>query len=155
MSRTKADVIADMLREYRDARETLNGPRDYPGDGTSVQLMPPTWNDSYRQLEQILDYMHHDRRRQWWHTTQRYRDAVVKRERVYLDDRDRIRLPHHAELVSRSWTKNRDRTAYVLVRKWDPAVRQKVADDGVRWIASQFKGEPFLHPELRRQQLAA
>ena len=72
MTKTKQQIIATMLANYRDAQETLRGPTDEPGDGDGITLMPPTWNTSYRELERCLTNLYHEHPTLFAHLRERY-----------------------------------------------------------------------------------
>ena len=157
---SKAEKIAEMLRRYEEARETLNGPSGVRGDGGDVCLMPVTWNASYRELERCLQRMRESReslvrcsdgekrspRALWWHVTERFLRPELRHMRVPVRG-GKPRIPAHAELhagaveVGEKW-------ARVIVCVWSPAVSEVAVDAGLEWLADSFRGEPYMPVEM-------
>lgn len=135
-----------MLARYEDAQETLNGPSDIKGDGNSIAAMPSTWNDSYRELERCLLKLRTERPTQYWHLCERYVRCATKQIEVPMQN-GKPKLPPHTELAAIRETGRRYTT--VMVKQWTPAVRAEKVRKAIDYIASEFKGEPYLPAELR------
>lgn len=145
-----------MLLQYHDARETLNGPNDIKGDGTSLQLMPATWNDSYRELERCLLKLRTDNPTIYAHLRERYLanqpfNETVKT--VSVNERGNICLPANTQTLC--ILEHRKHTARVRLRRWHPWVRRDKVNEALDTLAANFRGEPWLAPELRSAAFAA
>lgn len=130
-------VITEMLRRYAEASETMNkGDR---GDGTAVTGMPRTWNRSYRNLERLLKQMREERKKQWWHLTERYLRCQERKVEVRVQKTIKgpvLRLPPHSELGAGA-PEIKGSTATVKLIVWTPAVRKHVVDLGLLWLARE------------------
>ena len=123
-----------LMRSYYDARECWDG----RADGSGVLLMPSDFRrGSYAELErQLAEMRDNGHRREWWHTTRRYRDGM----RLSLDVPVRRTqkgaipiLPRNCELVGGAVFSGA-RRARVLVRRWPDKVNLDLADAGVRLL---------------------
>lgn len=95
-----APTIVELLHQWDQARETLNGPSGVRGDGDSVNLGPATWTDSYKHLEEILRELRQGaHRRQHRHLVARHRDAPIVLMSV-SQRKGRLTLPAHCDLVA-------------------------------------------------------
>lgn len=147
---TKQQIICSMLARFNEARETLNGPGDIRGDGNSVTLMPSTWNDSYRELERCLLNLRNTHKPLYAHIQERYLaqqpfNEIVRK--VEVNHRGNLVLP--ANTVVLCVIDRRKNIATARLRRWHPWVRREKINEAVDILASEFRGEPFLAPELR------
>ena len=153
-------IVVELLRRYRDAQETLLASGE--GSGGNPIQMPAVWNASFRELEQILKRMRDERRKQYWHVSQRYIGSV--RRQIQLAHRQGRYLgltPHEAVIsgfagpydplwdagpqgIQRKGTA----TGYAVVECWLPQVRREIVRAGCEWIASAFTTEPYLPDEM-------
>lgn len=121
-------TLVELLRHWHEARDPLNGPASVRGDGDSVSLMPATWTEDYRRLEQVLASMRQGaHKREWKHLVARHRDAPVVHMTLHVvtdakgrpvkDKRGQRRLsvPQHCDLIA-GGTVAGDRTSVALVR---------------------------------------
>ncbi len=139
-----------MLASYNDARETLNGPTDFRGDGTSVTLMPKTWTREYRELDRCLRKLRDEHPSTYAHLRERYLACQPFNEivrKVSINDRGNIILPNHTEILTE--IDRRKNVATVRLRRWHPWVRREQLNESLDYLAEHFHGEPAISPELR------
>lgn len=150
---TKADAIALMLENYNDARETLNGPRDYrDGDGGAGPMNPPTWTPEYEELERCLLKLREQDRPTFAHVQERYLanqqyNEVVRT--ISVNQRGNPIPPNNTKILCVLET--RKHTARVRLRRWHSWVSRERLNIGLRQLAEDFQGEP----SVSRQLLAA
>lgn len=169
----REDVIRQLLERYAEFTDPLNGPAGAPGDGDGLALMPRTYTASVRELERLLCTMRQDRHRAlltlasgekvsvrscWWHVTERYLRCSTRQRSVrwlrgqWVDLRPNehvIGKPGGWELTladGRTRKKATPTEFVVVVQTWDAAVRSKLVDRGVEWLASEWAlaHEPML-----------
>lgn len=176
MSSRREQVIVDLLERYNDLIDPV---RAGNGDGiTGLLRMPPTYDDSVRELERLLVRMRDDRhhplltttsgdkvslRSCWWHLNRRYLEcATVMRTLTWRRGRW-VGLNGHELVVAQpgGWElalaaersrKRRDATQQLRVKVavWDPQVRADRVQRGVVWLADEWGlvHEPMLPREL-------
>jgi hypothetical protein len=129
-------------------------------DGLGVKMMSRAWNSpSYKELHRCLILMRDENNRVYWHVRENYQaprrtvlacpkcgDACEIAGKWFDKNGNVTRRHKHGDIV-------------FFVRKTVPtvnaAVRDDVVLDGVRWIASRFRGEPFVPDELLAKEKAA
>jgi hypothetical protein len=132
-------------------------------DEFGIKMMGRAWNHpSYRELHRCLVALRDEENRTYWHVRERYQAArrtvlvcpkcdaienVAARHFKYTEDGRHVTLKH----------KHGDPVFFVLksVPSVNAAVREDVVEDGVRWIAARFQGEPFIPDELLAKEKAA
>ena len=147
---TKQQIIASMLATYHDAQETLNGPSDIHGTGERVNLMPKTWNESYRELERCLRYLRAEHPATYAHIQERYLAQQPYNEivrKIEVNQRGNLVLP--ANTVVLCVIDQRKHLATARLRRWHPWVRRERINAGLDIIADMFRGEPYIEAELR------
>lgn len=150
---TKAARIALLLEHYNEAEETLNAPGGTPGTGDRIPLMPPTWNRSMRELERCLKQLATHRPSQNWHLRERYIRAQDVRITVTVKNGN-LRIPAHHTLIAGA-ANTGERKANIRCRRWNPAVRQHKVDLALDYLAHRYQGEPYLHPDMLPDTVAA
>lgn len=145
----KAEIIVEMLRRLEDARETQNGPSGLKGDGQSIPLMPPTWNDSYRELDRCLALMREKRPSQHCHVCERYvvTSKKLHRKEVHIRNGKITGINAHEELYAGQPTIKADKIE-VIIYRWQPWVRAEKVRRGIEWLTNEFRGEPYLPLEF-------
>lgn len=146
-----------MLRSYNEAQATLNGPSDVRGDGDSVNLMPRSWNESYRELERCLRKLRAENAPLYAHIRERfladqpYNEIVRK---IQVNDRGNLCPPANTEILV--VIDRRKHVATARMRRWHNWVRREKVDLALDMLAAEFRGEPYIEPELRtRTPIAA
>jgi hypothetical protein len=152
---TRVEIFEEMLRRYSEAQETMN--KGGMGDGSSVTLMPLTWNESYRELERVLKLMREERPSQWWHLTERFlrcQDQVAEVRVFRTRKGPEFRLPAHCELGAGA-PQIAGHTARVRLVVWSSSVRMEKVRRGLEYVSQQFRGDPFLPQEFLEPEQAA
>lgn len=142
MSR-REQIIAELLERLVELTDPQQA-RGKTGDGEHLPLMPATYTSSVRETERLLRSLRDQRRRDWWHLSERYLRSTAATKDVP------VRLK----------AKN-GKTAYVLERRvvivFHPAVEHDRVDAGIGWIADNWgqgygaftSSEPMLPRELQ------
>ncbi len=136
----------EMLRRYTEAQEPLSGRSQVPGSGDRLPLMPPTWNDSYRELERCLRQLRDTRPTCYWHLCERF----IRTQDLTLElpvRRGRVKLPPHTE-VAAGHVSIGAKTAKLRCRRWSSSVREQKVRLALAWLVREFRGMPFLPLEF-------
>ena len=134
-----------MLKRFNEARETMS--KDGIGDGDGYPGMPPTWNNSYAELENCLTWLRVERPKQYSHVLHRY----IKTESVFLEvefHKGKAKLKPHHELAAGAAISGQKKTRVRCLR-WATWVKLQEVDKGVKSISDRFRGEPFLPKEFQ------
>ena len=156
----RADIIREMLSRYHEAQAQAKGEGGLGGQFSSAMLTwdHETYTREYRELDRCLNLLRlqaeggavfksgTSARRVWWAIRERYLHCtLVQREvhtyRTKSGHRVPKPLPAGQEVVSRQVMMLHGK-ATAIVRVWDDRVDSKLVDEGVRWLAGEFRGRP-------------
>jgi hypothetical protein len=153
---TKRETLIEMLKRYDDAQNTLI----HSGDGSNgwPQLMPPTWNQSYRELERALRQLRSTHPEPYRHLHARYIDPWRMRAEVPVKKGGELRLPRDCELAAGQPVSGL-KTAHVILNVWADWVNacrkcdlDKPTCCAVRRALDElertYRGEPYLPAEF-------
>ena len=147
---SREEIFDEMLDHFKAAQETLWSGQgaDAEADG-GVRAMPAVWNDSYRELERVLQRMKNlatpddlasmGFRLAFFALRDWYLHCV--KHPVY-DPAQIIRFQKRGILHEEEKTKKVVR--WRIERKADP----RMVHRGIEWISGEFVGEPFLPKEI-------
>jgi hypothetical protein len=141
---SKREILVEMLKRWDDAQNTLIK----SGDGSNgwPQLMPPTWNDSYRQLEQALRTLRTTHPEPYRHLHARY----INPWRMRLEARvknGRAIVPPRCELAAGAVTAG-SKTASIIVTCWDTWVDTILVNAALDSLETLYPGEPYMPKEF-------
>lgn len=167
----REERIRVLLDWYKDALETMDrsGDLSYGGaPGSVCLLMSDMWrHPSYVELERVLREFRSAKPYLWWHVRERF---ITNTPRTVL------RCPYPAcgevkEVAAKHFVNREDGTRHVtlnhrhagsnvfFVLALEPvlskAIDDGLVDDGIRWVAAAFRGEPFVPKEIMNQEKAA
>jgi hypothetical protein len=153
----REQTIRLMLERFNEAQAQKKGEGGIGGQFSSAHLQwdETTWNSSYVELSRCLEKLRNDpvRSRVWWSVRQRYLHCQIRRREVAVKYNHRktvrtpVSLPSNEEVVSRQTVLN-GKTTMLMVRVWDPKVREDLVDEGVKWLAKEFRGKPRMPKEM-------
>jgi hypothetical protein len=141
---TKRETLVEMLRRWDDATNTLIK----SGDGSNgwPQLMPPTWNQSYRQLDHALKQLRAQQPEPYRHLHARYIDPWRMRTTVKVKN-GRPLLPSRTELAAGAVITG-ERTATIVVTCWAEWVDMLLVATALDTLEQLYPGEPYMPKEF-------
>lgn len=143
----REQIVEALLGSYNDAIAGVMGKDGMLGDGDAVWLMPVAYNKSMRELERCLRELRAADRGLYWNVSERY----LRCERRALNVRVRKHRPLTTNNVgvvglvsSTDLNTHGNGSVRVLCDVWDRRVELGRVAEAVRWLAREFRGEPFL-----------
>src|SRR6266498_3794851 len=142
---TREKILDEMLDHFTEARETLfsGRGRDNANDA-GLLLMPVVWNESYRELERVLQRMQ-DLAAAYSETSPIFRHCYWHLSEWYLRSSRYPQLPRKRKVQrGREVVEVQDAPRYRIIRHGEPRLVLK----GLVWVSAEFVGEPFIPVEI-------